>query len=116
MFFLSSDGCLLEIIDDLVECGVSVHDPQFRANTLEGISRAYKGKLCAKVDLDQQEILPFGSPRGIDKHIREIVERLNSPKGGLMIYAEIQQIYPLKNVEAMFEALEKYCLGGKIRI
>ncbi len=111
--FLSSDGCLLEIIDDLVECGVSVHDPQFRANTLEGIFRAYKGKLCAKVDLDQQEILPFGSPREIDKHIREIVERLNSPQGGLMINVEIQPTYPLKNIEAIFEALEKYCLTKK---
>ena len=34
---LSSDGHLLEIVDDLIECGVSMHDPQVRANTLEGI-------------------------------------------------------------------------------
>ena len=111
--FLSSDGCLLEIIDDLVDCGVSVHDPQFRANTLEGICRAYKGKLCAMVDLDQQRILPFGSRAEINKHVREIVERLNSPEGGLMIYAEIQPIYPLKNIEAIFEALEEYCPANK---
>jgi len=111
--FLSSDGCLLEIIDDLVECGVSVHDPQFRANTLEGIFKAYKGKLCAQVDLDQQKILPFGTPKEIDKHVREVVEKLNSPEGGLMIYAEIQQTYPLRNIEAIFEALEKYCLVNK---
>jgi len=111
--FLSSDGYLLEIIDDLVECGVSIHDPQIRANTLEGICRAYKGKLCAQVDLDQQEVLPFGSPTEIDKHIGEIVERLYSPEGGLMIYAEIQQTYPLRNIEAIFEALEKYCLANK---
>ena len=110
---LSSDGRLLEIIDDLLECGVSVHDPQFRANTLEGIRRAYKGKLCAMVDLDQQEILPFGSPIEIDKHIREIVERLNYPEGGLMIYVEIQRTCPLENIEAIFEALEKYCLANK---
>ncbi len=114
--FLSSDGCLLDIIDDLVGCGVSLHDPQFRANTLEGIFKTYKGKLCAQVDLDQQRILPFGSPREIDRHIREIVKRLNSREGGLMIYAEIQPTYPLKNIEAIFEALEKYCLANKKKL
>ena len=51
---LSSDGKLLEIVDDLVECGVSVHDPQLRANGLDGIVRRYRGKLCAQVDLDRQ--------------------------------------------------------------
>lgn len=111
--FFSSDGCLLEIVDDLVECGVSVHDPQSRANTIEGISKAYKGKLCARVDLDQQKILPFGKPPEIDKYIREIVKKLNFPEGGLTIYAEIQQPYPLKNIAAIFEALEKYCLSNK---
>lgn len=90
-----------------------MHDPQFRANTLEGIFKAYKGKLCAQVDLDQQKILPFGTPKEIDKHVREVVEKLNSPEGGLMIYAEIQQTYPLRNIEAIFEALEKYCLVNK---
>ena len=37
---MSSDGCLTEIVDDLVECGVSIHDPQTEANTLEGIERS----------------------------------------------------------------------------
>ncbi|MCR4427610.1 MAG: hypothetical protein NUW23_15750, partial [Firmicutes bacterium] len=52
--FLSSDGNILPMVDDLIECGVSVHDPQLRACTLEGIVKAYKGKLCACVDLDRQ--------------------------------------------------------------
>lgn len=111
--FLSSDGCLLEIIDELVECGVSLHDPQIRANTLEGIFGAYNGKVCAQVDLDQQKILPFGRPREIDKHVREIIERLKFPKGGLMIYGETQQVYPLRNIQALFKALERYCLADK---
>ena len=28
------------------------------------------------------------------------------------VYREIQQIYPLANIEALFQALEKYCLAG----
>lgn len=109
----SSDGNLLEIVDDLIECGVSVHDPQVRANTLEGIAKAYKGKMCVAIDLDQQKILPFGGPAEVEEHVREVVERIDSPEGGFMIYAEIQPTYPLENIEALCEALEKYCLSGK---
>ena len=65
---LSSDGRLLDIVDDLIECGVSVHDPQLRPNTVEGIARAYQGKLCASVDLDQQGF-PFMTPIEIDEQI-----------------------------------------------
>jgi uroporphyrinogen decarboxylase len=108
----SSDGNLLMIVDDLIECGVSLHDPQFRANTLEGIVKAYKGKMCAMVDLDQQGILPFGTPPQVDAHVRKVVEAMNSPEGGLMVYAEIHPTYPLANISALCDALEAYCLAG----
>ena len=109
----SSDGNLLEIVDDLIECGVSLHDPQVRANTLAGIVAAYKGKMCAKVDLDQQIILPSGSPQQVGAHVRDVVEAMVSPAGGLMIYAEIHPTYPLENIAALCEALETQCLAGK---
>ena len=48
---LSSDGRMLEIVDDLVEIGVAMHDPQLRANTLDGIEKHYKGRMCIKLDL-----------------------------------------------------------------
>jgi len=52
--FLSSDGRTLDAADDLIECGVSLHDPQLRPNTLKGIVQAFKGRLCVSVNLDQQ--------------------------------------------------------------
>jgi len=106
---LSSDGCLLEIVDDLVECGVSMHDPQVRANTLEGIKKAYKGKMCINLDLDRQ-MFPFCKPEDIRKQIREGIEMLNSPKGGLMMQAGIWgDDVPLENIEAICEAYEEFC-------
>ena len=56
--YLSSDGYLLDIVDDVIECGVSIHDPQFRANSLERIRTKYKGRLCVDLDLDRQAF-PF---------------------------------------------------------
>jgi hypothetical protein len=104
----SSDGNLLEIVDDLVECGVSLHDPQVRANTIDGIKIYYKGKLCALVDLDEQ-MLPFCNPDQINQQIKEIVEKIAKPEGGLMIFAIPSQDVPLENIEAIFTAWEEYC-------
>jgi len=106
---LSSDGRLLEIVDDLIECGVSVHDPQLRANTLEGIATAYKGRLCAKVDLDRQSF-PFLGPAELRDQVRRVVDVMAAPEGGLMIWASISGTnVPLRNVEAIVEAVEDYC-------
>jgi uroporphyrinogen decarboxylase len=109
--YLSSDGCLLEIVDDLVECGVSMHDPQFRANTLEGIARAYKGKLCINLDMDRQ-MFPFCSPADIRDQVKQAVETLHSPEGGFMIFASVSgHDVPLRNIEAMCEAFEEFCFN-----
>lgn len=106
---LSSDGCLLEIIDDLVECGVDMHDPQLRANTLAGIARAYKGKMCVNLDLDRQ-MFPFCSPGDIREQVRRAVGTLAEPEGGLMIMAAVSgHDVPLRNIAAICESLEEYC-------
>jgi uroporphyrinogen decarboxylase len=105
--FLSSDGYMLDIVDDLVECGVSVHDPQIRANTVEGIVRAYKGKLCADVDLDEQ-MFARCTPDDIRRQVEEVVEHMGSVKGGLMLTGLIMEAdVPLENIEALCAALEK---------
>ena len=93
--FYSCDGNILEIVDDLIECGVTLHDPQYGAHTLQGIKDAYGGKICVAVDLDQQHILPFGTVQEVRDLVRSVVDALARPEGGLMIYAEIQPTYPL---------------------
>ena len=107
----SSDGCLLAIVDDLIECGASFHDPQVRACGIDGIARAYGGKLCAMVDIDEQS-LPFATPDEIDVQIREIVEKVGRPEGGLMLYACPSADVPLANIEAICTAWERYCAPG----
>ena len=107
--YLSSDGHVLEIVDDLVECGVSVHDPQFRANTLEGIVKAYKGKLCANVDLDRQGFA-FMTPLEIREQIKQVVDQMAAPEGGLMVAASVWDTNtPVENIAAICEAMEDYC-------
>ena len=106
---LSSDGHVLEIVDDLIECGVSVHDPQLRANTLEGIVKAYKGKLCANVDLDRQSFA-FVAPDEIREQVRRVVDEMAAPEGGLMVAGSVwDSITPLRNIDALCGAVQEFC-------
>jgi len=105
--YMHSDGHILEIIPDLVECGVNVINPQCRANGLDSLARVCKGRVCVDLDLDRQ-MFPFCTPAEIEGHVREAVAKLGSPEGGLWLHAEINRDVPLENVEAICAALENY--------
>lgn len=105
--YMHTDGHILEIIPDLVDCGVNVVNPQFRANNIDELARIAKGKICIDLDLDRQ-MFPFCSPADIDAHIEECVRKLGAPEGGLWLKAELNADVPLENIEAVCSALEKY--------
>jgi hypothetical protein len=104
--YMHTDGHIVEIIPDLIDCGVNVVNPQVRANGLEALAEVCKGRICVDLDLDRQ-LFPFCTPDEIDAHIRQAVEILGSPHGGLWLKAEIGFDVPLENVEAICAALER---------
>lgn len=105
--YMHTDGHIIPIIKDLVECGVNVVNPQIRANGLDNLARECKGKVCVNLDLDRQ-LFPFCKPEELDAHVREAVEKLGAPEGGLWLSAECGPDVPLENIEAICQALEKY--------
>ena len=107
--YLHSDGHILEIIEDLIECGVNIINPQIRANGLEGLEKVAKGKVCINLDLDRQ-LFPFATPREIRSHIRKVVDVLGLEKGGLMLNAECEPDVSLENIETILQVLEE--VGG----
>jgi hypothetical protein len=105
--YMHTDGHILEIIPDLVEAGIKVINPQSRANGLDELAFVCKGKVCVDLDLDRQ-LFPFATPKEIDHHIREAVDKLGSRQGGLWLKAELNYEVPLENIEAVCTALETY--------
>jgi hypothetical protein len=103
--YMHTDGHILEIIPDLIDCGVRVVNPQIRANGLEGLRDVAKGKICINLDLDRQ-MFPFCSPQDIHDQVQESIAMLGDPAGGLWLTAEVGPDVPLANVEAICRALE----------
>ena len=106
--YLHCDGHLLELMDDLIDAGVTIINPQVGANGIANLARDVKGRIAISLDLDRQGVLPFGSPADVREHVREAVMGLGSPRGGLMLGAEINPSVPLQNVDAVCAAFEEF--------
>ena len=105
--YMHSDGMIYEIIPDLAECGVNMVNPQYRANGLDNLVRVCKGKIAVNLDLDRQ-LFPFATPSQLDDHVRECVEALYLPQGGLGLAIELNYEVPLQNAAALLDAARKY--------
>jgi len=105
---LHSDGWIVSIMEDLIECGVSALNPQDVVNGIENIERILKGKICIDLDIDRQHITYYGNPKEIDQHIFNCVKRLGSKKGGLIFKFGAYPGTPIGNIGAVIDAFEKY--------
>jgi len=102
--YMHTDGMIYEIMPDLMDCGVNMINPQIGANGLDNLVRVCKGKIPIQLDLDRQAI-PFATPSWIGSHVRECVEALYLPRGGLALVAELNYDIPLGNAAALLDAL-----------
>ena len=104
-----SDGHILDLIDDLVDCGGDVINLQDLVNGLDNIQSRVKGRMAIDLDIDRQSVTVTGSPKDIDDHIREAVTKLGAPEGGLSLCYQPWPPTPIANIRAVFDAMEKYC-------
>jgi len=105
---LHSDGKILDILEDQIEAGVDIVNPQDLCNGIDNLAKRIKGKACIQLDIDRQSVIPFGTRKEIHELIEEEVRKLGSPEGGLEFVAGIYPPTPPENIDALFEALEKY--------
>lgn len=107
LVYMHTDGKIVDIMADLYECGADIINPQFRANGLDNLVRVCKGKIPINLDLDRQ-LFPFATPSQLDDHVRECVEALYLPQGGLGLNIEFNYEIPLENIAAVLDAARKY--------
>jgi uroporphyrinogen-III decarboxylase len=105
---MHSDGDIRDLADDLVLSGVDALNLQDLVNGIDWIAANLKGRVCIDLDIDRQQVTPFGSTEQIDSLIRQEVEKLGSPEGGLMMIYGLYPGVPLENVRAVMDAMERY--------
>ncbi len=105
---MHSDGDIRTLADDLIDGGVDVLNVQDLVNGVDWLRERFFGRYALELDVDRQKVTVFGAPSEVDALVREEVEKLSSPAGGLMIIYGWYAGTPLENVKALMDALEKY--------
>ena len=105
---MHSDGDIRSLMDDIVDSGVEILNLQDLVNGIDWIANRFRGRLCVELDIDRQRITPYGTPAQIDALIREEVEKLSTPEGGLCMIYGLYPGLPMENVKAVMDAMERY--------
>jgi len=105
---LHSDGHVMELMDEFIRCGVDIINPQDLVNGIDNLAREVKGRMCIRLDIDRQSIVPFGTRQEIHDLIEEEVRKLGSPQGGLEMICGVYPPTPAENVDALCEAMEEF--------
>ena len=105
---MHSDGDIRDLVDDIIDSGVEIINLQDLVNGIDWIADRFRGKICVDLDVDRQKITPYGTPAQIDALIREEVEKIATPRGGLTMVYGLYPGVPLENVKALMDAMEKY--------
>ncbi len=108
MVALHSDGYIMELMDEFLAAGVDIINPQDLCNGIDNLAREVKGRMCIRLDVDRQTIVPFGTRQEIHDLIEEEVRKLGSPRGGLELLIGIYPPTPPENVDAVCEAFEDF--------
>ena len=106
--WLHTDGWTFEILDDLIEIGVDVLNPQHCIMGSDRVAEKIAGRICLRSDLDRQHIIPRGTPDEIVAHVKEIMELFGNFNGGIVLHGEVGPDVPFENIQALYRAMRDY--------
>ena len=109
---LHSCGAVEPLIDDLIDAGVNVLNPlQTRAKGMvpEELAVKYRGRVAFWGGVDEQQILPYGTPEEVRAETRRMKRAFQQTSGYVLAPSHnIQSDVPPVNLAAMYsEALDK---------
>jgi uroporphyrinogen decarboxylase len=110
--YLHSCGSVTDLIPDWIEIGLDIIEslqPLAKDMEPERLKKEFGGKIVLWGGLDEQKLLPFGTPEEIDAEVKRLME-IYAPGGGY-VFSPAHVIQPdqsIENIFAMFDAAAKY--------
>jgi uroporphyrinogen decarboxylase len=103
-----TDGWILEILDDLIEIGVTVLNPQHACMGTQRVGEIVGGRVCIRTDIDRQWVIPLGTPQQVAEAVKEAIAAFGRFNGGVLLHGEIGPDVPFENIEALYSAFYEY--------
>ena len=106
------DGAIAPILPDLIEIGLEVFNPvqpNVPGHEPDELKAQFGDSLSFWGGIDQQYLLPRGTPKEIEADVKAKIEALG-PGGGYMVAPAhiLQGDTPVENVEAFIEAVKRH--------
>lgn len=105
-----SDGSIWDILDDLVEIGITILNPvQPECMDPVAVRKRMGKRLAFDGCIGTQTTFPFGTPDTMRRTVQELVEALDAHNGGLMLSPThvLEPEVPPVNVTAFFDACDE---------
>jgi uroporphyrinogen decarboxylase len=108
--FYHSDGAVEALIPGLLDCGIDILNPIQHVcegmNTAE-LKKKYGNRLIFHGGVDNQSVLPFGSPEDVKKETQNCLDTLGSDNKGYIVCSchNVQAGTPIENITAMIETV-----------
>lgn len=99
--FMHSDGNTLQIYPKLIEMGLDALNSQIFCMGLEKVEE-YKGKITFWGEIDRQYLLAYGTPKEVEKGVKEVYERLWAD-GGCIAQCEFGPGAKAENVYEVYK-------------
>ncbi len=111
--FHHDDGAIRPFLPDLVALGIDILNPvQWTCPGMElaGLKRDFGDKICFHGGIDNQRILPFGTPDEVRAEVRHNIDNLASDGTGYILAPchNLQAVSPVENIIAMYDEAWHY--------
>lgn len=107
-----SDGAVAKLLDEWIDAGLEVINPVqpgVPGHEPEDLKRQFGQRLAFWGGIDQQQLLPFGTPEDIAAEVKRRIEIMGAGGGYLIAPAHIIQAdTSAENVEAFIDAVKRY--------
>jgi len=111
--FHHNDGAMAEAIPWLDDMGIDILNPlqwHLPGWDLADIKRKYGDRICFHGGIDNQFVLPFGTPEDVEAEVKACADALYGDRTGYILAPchNVQVITPACNIVRMYEAAAKY--------
>lgn len=111
--FHHDDGAMRTFLPDLVEMGIDILNPvQWTCPGMDLVSlkRDFGARVCFHGGIENQRVLPFGTPDEVRAEVRHCIDALAADGTGYILAPchNLQSLTPLENIVAMYDEAWNY--------
>ena len=107
-----TDGAAGDLLESLIDCGIDVLNPiQHVCSGMEcaPLKKRYGDRVIFHGGIDNQGVLPFGSPEDVRRETEECLRTLGGDRQGYICCSchNVQAGTPVENILAMVETVQR---------